>query len=161
MQTWYWRSIQDFLLHPDKIFPISLQSADNSILFSWVSKYMHFLLTLRVRCWLTSNFNRGKSCNTEGPKKGTTETTKTRAHKHTTNIINQAIITYYCYSHNNMHAHLSTQISRKLRYCGLICCDEVHEDEWMYGRIGVNNATPSASSARQQPELARRRGHTQ
>ena len=118
-----------FLLHPDKIFPISLQSADNSILFSWVSKYMHFLLTLRVRCRLTSNFNRGKICNTEGPKKETKETTKTKAHKHTTNIINQAIITYYCYSHNNMHAHLSTQISRKLRYCGLICCDDVHEDE--------------------------------
>ena len=82
-----------FLLHPDKIFPISLQSADNSILFSWVSKYMHFLLTLRVRCQLTSNFNWGKLCNTEGPKKGTTETTK--AHKQSTNIINQAIITYY------------------------------------------------------------------
>ena len=49
------------ILHPDKIFPISLQSADNSILFSWVSKYMHFLLTLRVQCRLTSNFNRGKN----------------------------------------------------------------------------------------------------
>ena len=94
------------LLHPDKIFPISLQSADNSIMFSWVSKYMHFLLTLRVRCRLTRNFNRLNICNTEGPKK---ETTKTEAHKHSTTIINQAIITYYCYSHNNMHAHLSTQ----------------------------------------------------
>ena len=49
-----------YLLYLDEIFPISLQSADNSILFSWVSKYMHFLLTLRVRCRLTSNFNRGK-----------------------------------------------------------------------------------------------------
>jgi len=104
-----------FLLHPDKIFPISLQLADSSILFRWVSKYMHFLLTLRVQCRLTSNFNREKNCNTEGPKKGTTETTKTKAHKHSTNIINQAITTYYCYSRNNMHAHLSTQISRKLR----------------------------------------------
>ena len=118
-----------FLLHSDEIFQFSLQSADNSILFSWVSKYMHFLLTLRVQCRLTSNFNRGKFCNTEGPNKGTTKTTKTKAHKHTTNIINQAIITYYCYSHNNMHAHLSTQISQKLWYCGLICCGGVHKDE--------------------------------
>ena len=117
-----------FLLHWDEIFQISLQSADNSILFSQVSKYMHFLLTLQVRCRLTSNFNRGKICNTEGPKKETKETTKTKAHKHTTNIINQAIITYYCYSHNNMHAHLSTQISRKLRYYGLICYGGVHEN---------------------------------
>ena len=54
--------------------------------------------------------------------------TKTKAHKHTTNIINQAIITYYCYSHHNMHAHLSTQITRKLRYYGLICCGGVHEN---------------------------------
>ena len=49
-----------FVLHPYKIFLISLQSVGNSILFSWVSKYMHFLLTLRVQCRLTSNFNRGK-----------------------------------------------------------------------------------------------------
>ena len=28
-----------------------------------------------------------------------------------------------------MHAHLSTQISRKLWYYGLICCDGVHESE--------------------------------
>ena len=77
---------------------------------------MHFLLTLRVRCRLTSNFNRGKISNTEGPKKETKETTKTKAHKHTTNLINQAIITYYCYSHHNMHAHLSTQITRKLQF---------------------------------------------
>ena len=117
-----------FLLYSDELFPISLQSADNSFLFSWVSKYMHFLLTLRVRCRLTSNFNRGKICNTEGPKKETKETTKTKAHKHNTNIINQAIITYYCYSHNNMHAHLSTQISRKLWYYGLICYGGVHKN---------------------------------
>ena len=117
-----------FLLYPDELFPISLQSAENSILFSWVSKYMYFLLTLRVRCRLTSNFNRGEICNTEGPKKETKETTKTQAHKHTTNIINQAIITYYCYSHHNMHAHLSTQISWKLRYYGLLCCGGVHEN---------------------------------
>ena len=101
---------------------------------------MHFLLTLRVRCRLTSNFNRGKICNTEGPKKETKETTKTKAHKHTTNIINQAIITYYCYSHNNMHAHLSTQIAWKLRYYGLICCGGVHENYIMCGRSWRNRS---------------------
>ena len=118
-----------FLLYSDELFPISLQSADNSILFSWASKHLNCLLILRVRCRLTTNFNKGKICNTEGPKKETKETTKTKAHKHTTNIINQAIITYYCYSHHNMHVHLSKQIARKLRYYGLICCGGVHESE--------------------------------
>ena len=116
-----------FLLHSDKIFPISLQSADNSILFSWVSKYMHSFLILRVQCRLTSNFNRGEICNTEGPKKGTA--TKTKAHKHTNNINNQATSHSTATHNNNMHAHLSTQISRKLRYYGLICCGVVHESE--------------------------------
>src|SRR3954469_18563032 len=88
---------------------------------------MHFLLTLWVRCRLTSNFTREKNYNTESPKKQTKETTKTKAHKHTTNLINQAIITYYCYSHHNMHAHLSTQITQKLWYYGLICCGGVHK----------------------------------
>ena len=49
-----------FLLHSDEIFQFSLQCTDKSILFSWVSKYMHFLLTLWVRCRLMSKFNRGK-----------------------------------------------------------------------------------------------------
>ena len=143
MQTWYWRSIQDFFCIQTRYSNLLL-CADNSILFCWVSKYKHFLLTLPVQCRLTSNFNRGKICNTEGPKKGTTETTKTKAHKHTTSIVNQPIITYYCYSHNNMHAHLSTQISRKLRYCGLICCGSVHENYiHVWKGVGVTEATPS------------------
>ena len=39
----------------DQIFPISLQSAENSILFSWVSKYLNSLLILRVRWRLMRN----------------------------------------------------------------------------------------------------------
>jgi hypothetical protein len=33
-----------------------------------------------------------------------------------------------------MHAYLSTQISRRLRYYGLTCCGDVHESELMCGR---------------------------
>ena len=142
MQTWYWRSIQDFFCIQMRYsqFHCSLLI----ILFGWISKYMHFLLTLRVQCRLTSNFNRGKICNTEGPKKETKETTKTKAPKHTTNIINQAIITYYCYSHHNMHAHLSTQVAREtlvlrsnmLWRCALKLYSCVEG-------VGVTEATPS------------------
>jgi hypothetical protein len=49
--------------------------------------------------------------------------------------------------HLTMHAYLSTQFSRKLRYYDLICCGGVHESESTCGEVGVNQATPSAGSA--------------
>ena len=46
-----------------------------------------------------------------------------------------------------MHTYLSTQVWQKLGYYDLTCCDGVHEDGTMCGKVGVNCATPSAGLA--------------
>ena len=99
---------------------------------------MHSLLTLWVQRRLTSNFNEGKICNTEGPKKEAKETMETKT-QHTSNNINNQATSHNTATHNNnMHARLSTQISRKLWYYGLTCCGCVHESESTCGRSWRN-----------------------
>ena len=64
------------------------------------------------------------------PKAERNKQKKRREQKHTkptNNNINQATSHITATHNNNMHAHVSTPISRKLWYYGLICCGGVHE----------------------------------
>ena len=86
-----------FLLHPYRIFPISLQSADNSILFSWASKYLNSLLLLRVRCQWMSNSLDGKNNVTPGPKRKKQK--KTQLNKSTQQWIHTQSMSHITASH--------------------------------------------------------------
>jgi hypothetical protein len=80
-----------------------------------------------------SNFHKGNKVTPRAQRK---RQKKRLEQKHTKHQDHTQAISYITAIHsNNMHAYLSTQISRRLRCYGLTCCGDVHESESTGGKV--------------------------